>query len=230
MHKHLSRATTAALGRVADSLNHRYARVVGFMRHNQSAIDDDPACAAAYAFMDQVELEHSHAARIERFAIFERYVLERHAQSAYAAYLGRLRADSESHEQGEFHEKLAFMAPPEELVVAFIANLRKDSKGEVPPHKYEGIKALCGAITGTCLEFGSPSPCHCDQISDKLRVWEDADETNAAEAFDMAGDLPGLYAAVWNISHWNRLKQIKARRAAGEACRELCCYVLACTP
>ena len=61
-----------------DSITHLYARTIGFVRHNQTAIDADQTVAAAYAFLKSAEAD-SHDTRVERFAVFERYVQDRHA-------------------------------------------------------------------------------------------------------------------------------------------------------
>lgn len=204
-------------GRVADSIVHRYARKVGFERHNQAQIDMDPVASAAYAEIDASDdaKGQSHPKRVERVSIFERYVQARHPDHEYVRYLRELLRKSSSDADGLPEAKLAFVSPPEELVVSFVWNLRKDkvapiNEGTKPDHKYEGIKAYTGAITGMCQEFGSSVfPCHCEQIGALMHQWEDADETNAAVPFDFVADLPKLWGAVWAMKGWNPAKRLK---------------------
>ena len=153
--------------REVDSIVHSYDREVGFKRHNQAAIDRDEAIAAAYHELrnDQAKFK-SHVQRVETFNLFERYVLERHPDHEYASYLGTfIRIMDEDVLLSGESRSLAFMPPPEELVVTYAMNLRKDKKEPVydepdkPDHVYGTIKKYIGAITGTCVEFHARTRC-----------------------------------------------------------------------
>ena len=107
------------------------------------------------------------------------------------------------------------MPPPEELVVTYAMNLRKDKKEPVydeankPDHVYGTIKKYIGAITGTCVEFHAVPTTKNEDMRVKMHQWEDMDEVFAAKAFDMAEDLPRMFDAVHKMTGWHKGKQLK---------------------
>ena len=71
---------------VADNRVHRYGRDVRFARPDQAVINEDREAQIALAALHAGQTgPTSHQTRINRFALFERYVLERHPYSEYAS-------------------------------------------------------------------------------------------------------------------------------------------------
>jgi hypothetical protein len=161
-------------GHVADSICHRYERLIGFVRPNQAEIESDPLVQQAYRDMREEEQcsGSAHQDRVNRWSIFERYLRVRHPQSPYCLWLQSLLSTLESHGSQHFHPQHGkFLAPPEGLTLTYVKNLRKDQLeplkcGAVPDHKYEGIKSACGAIVGTMEEMrcAEKSPTHCSDV------------------------------------------------------------------
>ena len=81
----------ACEGRIADSRVHRYSRDRGFRRGDQEMVDEDPESRAANDTLHSGKKGPiSHETRVNRFGLFERYVLERHSGMPYANWLQRV--------------------------------------------------------------------------------------------------------------------------------------------
>ncbi|KAL1525900.1 hypothetical protein AB1Y20_020728 [Prymnesium parvum] len=111
----------------------------------------------------------------------------------------------------------AFLLPPEELVVAWAINLRKDVVRPWQPtqhadHLANTIKTYLSKVSGTVNEFagesvGSPSNCHL--IRDKLAHWKEIDGQHQSDSFsDLPTDLQRLYACTFAMVGWSKLERI----------------------
>ena len=111
-------------GHELDSRVHMYDRTVGFLRADvdQEMIDGNEDVSAAFERRrtDPAKAK-AHKQVVERWATFERWVLARMPDSAYATFLRSCAAADDR------TERLAFIAPPVALVVTYQDYLRKDS-------------------------------------------------------------------------------------------------------
>jgi hypothetical protein len=201
-------------GASSDNRHALYERAVGFRRHNQERIDRSEATRAMY---EELRNDPAKAAaynqRVEGFSLFERFVLERRPTDEYAVYLGKL-ANLESESDGP----IAFQIPPEDLVVAWSLNLRKDVKNPFAPgfevdHVYGTIKTYLSRISGTVKEFcgkDASSPSNCAILREKLAIWKKADGEEQSATFDnLPEDLKKLYDACFEgKQRWSPLQRV----------------------
>mmetsp|Transcript_17222 Transcript_17222/g.36455 ORF Transcript_17222/g.36455 Transcript_17222/m.36455 type:complete len:502 (+) Transcript_17222:36-1541(+) len=205
-------------GHIADSVHHRYQRLVGFKQVNQEAIDADARATQAYRDMQtDPDVARAHEQRVYRLSLFERYVQERHAESAYVAFLNQLKVECISLSNGVAPRRINFMRPPDELLTTYMMNLRKDQlmptvHGPNPDHSANTIKAYLGALTAACDEFSAVkggSVCT-SQMAAKIKLWKDDDAVDGAVPFDPVTAFPALWEAVFTMSYWSMQKCIKA--------------------
>ena len=192
-----------------DSRVHRYEREHGFSKPDQAEIDADSVAQETQDVLrGAMPGGNGHQTRVQKWSMFERYVLMRHSKSLYAKFL------FECEKVDTAAARLAFVAPPPHLVTCYAVYLRygdtaQNSTGTRDKHG-NSIKTYVSAITGTCYEFGVSDPPHAKnkQLRDNMNEWVDADEVASAAAFDMATDLPKLYASCWSMaaSQQRRLK------------------------
>jgi hypothetical protein len=201
-------------GAQADNRHALYERVVGFRRHNQARIDRSEQVAAMY---EELRNDPAKAAaynqRVEGFSLFERFVLERRPDDEYAVYLDKL-ANLESESDGP----IAFEIPPEDLVIAWAMNLRKDAINPFAPgfevdHVYGTIKTYLSRISGTVKEFrgkDASSPSNCAILREKLATWKEDDGEEQSATFDnLPEDLKALYDACFEGKQkWSSLQRV----------------------
>ena len=156
-------------GHQMDSRVHRYDREKGFYRgaDHDAALGRNPNIRAAFeARRTRTVKKKSHPALVDRWSMFERWVLARMPGEPYAAYLRRAE---------RYDDDLPFEPPPVELVVPFMDALRGF------PLKANTIKTYISAISSICSEFGvgASSPCQasdvCDQMSTQACCKSDTD-------------------------------------------------------
>ena len=185
-------------GHQIDSRVHFYDREVGFLQADadQEMIERNEATAAAFARRrQQVEKRKSHHKTVDRWSMFERWVLARMSDEPYAQFL---------RDCNDLKPGLRFLAPPVALVVTYMDTLR-DDPGEVFEKLLAGsIKAYLGGISSVCGEFGiTSSPVHADAVSKQLKKWKDDDGEEASESFDMEADMKTMWSTCWTLSGWS---------------------------
>jgi hypothetical protein len=142
-------------GHQIDSRVHYYDREVGFMQAvaDQEMIERNEATAAAYNRRRQeVEKRKAHHKTVDRWAMFERWVLARMSSEPYALFL---------RDCNDLKPGLRFQAPPMALVVTYMDTLHDDAGGVFEKLKAGSIKAYLGGISSVCSEFGMTSSPYC---------------------------------------------------------------------
>jgi hypothetical protein len=134
-----------------DSRVHRYEREHGFSKSDQAEIDADSV--AQDVLRGAMPGGNGHQTRVQKWSMFERYVLMRHTKSLYAKFL------FECEKVDTAAARLAFVAPPPHLVTCYAVYVPAlwrygaESTGTRDKHG-NSIKTYVPAITGTCYEFG----------------------------------------------------------------------------
>ena len=177
-----------------DSRVHRFDRDIGFLQaeDDQAMIERNEATAQAYARRrQQVEKRKAHHSTVDRWAMFERWVLDRMAGEPYALFLKKCEV---------LEGPLRFEAPPIGLVVTYMDTLRNDPGGVFQNARAGTIKSYLGGISSVCHEFGiSSSPVSADAVSKQLKQWKGLDGEEQSAAFDMEADLKSMWSA--NFTH-----------------------------
>lgn len=202
--QHWARCEGRDDGHQLDSRVHYYDREIGFLQAeaDQEMIERNEATAAAFARRrQQVEKRKAHHKTVDRWSMFERWVLDRMPAEQYAQFL----CDCNVLKPG-----LRFLDPPVALVVTYMDTLR-DDPGEVFEKLMAGsIKAYLGGITSVCFEFGvTSSPVHADAVSKQLKQWKDTDGEEASESFDMEADMKTMWSACWTVSGWSTATRVE---------------------
>jgi hypothetical protein len=138
-----------------------------------------------------VEKRKAHHSTVDRWAMFERWVLDRMAGEPYALFLKKCEV---------LEGPLRFEAPPIGLVVTYMDTLRNDPGGVFQNARAGTIKSYLGGISSVCHEFGiSSSPVSADAVSKQLKQWKGLDGEEQSAAFDMEADLKSMWSA--NFTH-----------------------------
>ena len=130
-----------------DSRVHYYDREHGFDRgaEHQAALDRSQVTRDAFARRrENPEKRKAHMRTVERWSMFERWVLAVMTDDPYAKFL----RDCDNSVAG-----VAFQAPPVALIVTYMDQIREF------PLKANTVKTYLAAISSTCTEFGATSPC-----------------------------------------------------------------------
>ena len=108
-------------GHMIDSRVHRFDRDIGFLLAEDDQAMINEATAQAYARRrQQVEKRKAHHSTVDRWAMFERWVIDRMAGEPYALFLKKCEV---------LEGPLRFEAPPIGLVVTYMDTLRNDPCG-----------------------------------------------------------------------------------------------------
>ena len=202
-------------GAQTDNRHARYEREVGFKRHNQARVDRNEATRAMYEDLrNDTNKAAAYEQRVEGFSLFERWVLDRKGDDEYADYLTKL----EKLEKESEDAPLAFQVPPEDLLVEWTMNLRKDKKTPYLPdaavdHSAGTIKTYLSRVAGTVKEYAGSdvaSPSSCAILRTKLAEWKKVDGEEQSATFDnLPEDLEKLYDANFEgKQRWNALQRI----------------------
>ena len=131
---------------------HRYQREVGFLRADAVEEAEDQGIAAARKRLrqDGAGQIKSHTQRVKRFALFERYCLEKHPDHEWSKWLLGLQVDgAEPIDEGTLHERqqqrITFKAPTEGLVRACRTSVPHCL---FPPHE---LFVVCVYLSGHCI-------------------------------------------------------------------------------
>ena len=141
-------------------------------------------------------------------------MLDRKGDDEYADYLTKL----EKLEKESEDAPLAFQVPPEDLLVEWTMNLRKDKKTPYLPdaavdHSAGTIKTYLSRVAGTVKEYAGSdvaSPSSCAILRTKLAEWKKVDGEEQSATFDnLPEDLEKLYDANFEgKQRWNALQRI----------------------
>jgi hypothetical protein len=185
--------------RMADNRHVRYDRIIGFVRHNQAVMDNNERIAAMYAELRAApKAQEAFEQKVERFSLFERYVLERWPKDTYCDYLRELERCS------SYTNTIVYQKPPEHLVIDWALNLRKDKikpyrEADLVDHVYSTIRVYLASVNGTVQDFagaGADSPAKAELLANKLREWKRKDVCGQSATFDnLELDLVALYEA-----------------------------------
>ena len=206
-------------GHTADSGVHRFDRVVGFALDaaEQRLLATD-ALAARAARIARLGLRRtSHGETVYRWSLFERFILKFHPESEYADYirmLRRLSADEEEAALDPEEIEVHFQPPPTLLLISYATMLRQahvSGEGEeVRVRKGSYIKNLVlNCVSSVCNEFGWHGQKPTSQARLIALLDSYSERVQQAVPFDMAEDLPKLFAAVWRVTGWSLLKKLQ---------------------
>ena len=199
-----------------DSGVHRYDRVVGFSISDEelALLNRNPAVAEAERRSRSSNKQTSHCQTVERWSIFERYLLSYHPDEEYTAFvkLCRARSDKDA-DQLEGDERLTMRGPPALLVLAYTQHLRKEDPAQAEPdRKWATIRAYAqNALTSVLQEFSVPAP-YATKDSRVIRQLDEykVDGEDSAHAFDVAEAMPKLWTTLWAIRGWGMIKRLRA--------------------
>ena len=202
-------------GHMPDSGLHRYSRVVGFAvsEEERHILGMDALAAQAEEAARNTDRFTSHLEVVYRWSLFERYLLEHHADTPYAQYIQRLRLLSATDDEHMHHDvnHIKFEAPPAVLLLAYARMLRNRPLAE-GVRKGSYIRLLVLKTVGQVLhEFawaGENKPNADPRVINLLESYGDTQKS--AIPFDMADDLPKLYHAVWTLYGWTYKKGLQA--------------------
>ena len=199
-------------GHEPDSGVHRYDRVHGFAvsPDELALLGRNPEVAEAERRARAASKQVSHQETVERWSIFERFLLEFHPEEPYTAFIRACRAQSADPEEPLVADRLRMSAPPALLLLAYIQKLRGEP--DSPDRKWATIRAYGqNAITSVLHEFSTPGPWPTKDVRvlRTLKSYESDGETSA-EAFDVYETLPKLWTALWSLRGWGHLKRLRA--------------------
>merc|ERR1712166_1369731 len=182
---------------VADSYVHRYHYEVGFLQDDHAEEAANPGIAAARRRTRQLGLGKikSHPDRVTKFAIFERFVLERCPNHPWAAWLRGLPVQGndpldEADWQDMVANRVAFVPPTKGLVEQYIDSLRwgnidpavhssfqdnAELPSNKPVHKGGTIRVYVASITATVKEFGADPVTKGDDIVSVIKDFIEED-------------------------------------------------------
>lgn len=206
-------------GHVADSIVHRYDFEVGFSTPSSAEEDSNPQIKAANRRLRQLGIGQipSHAQRVTKWALFERFVLTHNGAHDWAVWLLSVRAliGTEEPASAQVLDELArtrvkFVAPPEGLVKQYIDALRfgtinadqmpaPDAK---PEHKGGTIRVYVSAIGATCKEFDAVDPTKTDLVKNIVKGFINEDGYDQTAAFNVVEHMPRLYNSCWSMVGW----------------------------
>ena len=93
-------------------------------------------------------------------------------------------------------------------MVAYILYLRGRDL-ENPLHAATTVQAYLTSISSVCHYFGLASPCAAREVQSIMADILEKDGFEGTAAFNFSEELPGLFSAVWFVSHWTYAKRVK---------------------
>ena len=222
-------------GHMPDALQSQYARKIGFSVNPADIIICDQYPSAAKAGRDARAAKGKVTAYpkvCDRVSTIECFALEMYPETPYAAYLMQCKnleqVSVETTVDGVTTtavRPLKFMKPPAAIVLSFIMIMREprgatsptaieDSRFDIMGRglKFNAIAALLSSIGTLATEAGCEDKVSImkdPNVSKLLNLWEDSDELESANPFDIVTGIKKMYESCFNMSHWSMQTKIK---------------------